>query len=1022
MSPTTSTPDPLDDCRWTISGPLRKLPIETLQAIVDLLPVRPLLALLYAIPPFERMVGSRHVAHIEEDGISILHLLAATSGKTRALGVALLYKMLAKSPVDANPICQQRNNPLAHAIFSKNEKATEALLKREEVDANSLFPLLEYQTPLIYAIEREEKRLIDLLLDAEGVNVAKPDLYGRTPLSYAAGKGDLVLTRRLLPHYTDTRLVDNHGSEAIRHIDKMDAAHRTPLSYAAAAGSKEVVELLLSHRNVKASRRDVYRQSPLSWAAAAGSKEVVELLLSQHGVHVDQADDNGQSPLAKAAAAGSKEVVELLLSQRRVEANHEDKEGRTPLSIAAAAGSKEVVELLLSQRRVKANHKDKEGRTPLSIAAAAGSKEVVELLLSQDGVDADHRDRNGQTPLMFAAEAGSKEVVELLLSQNGVNANQRDEKNRTPLMYAAAAGSKEVVELLLSQDGVDADHKDGYGQTPLSEAVQARNEEVIRLLVNPDLYRGGEYDHCAKPLLRAVATGDENIVKLLLPRPNVDAKTRTSSNQCALIQAARFCSSAVVKLLLSQPGVHADKPGIYGRTPLSFAAQYGRESVARLLLEEYSVRAHSRCDNNRTPLAYAAESEKVEIVNLLLDHVKEEDLKDKDSELLVLLARKFRGLLAPKLVHASRTGVNYADNDGYTALFWASKSGSTPLVELLLSHANINIDKTSEYLNTPLLEAIEQGHEDIALLLIKRGADCKRGPTRWRDRTDTPLTAAIRCERERVVEQILHLGVSMETENPFSELPLVYAIQENKPRIVKLLLDYYSKKTDEATSDLCVGLYYAVGLLQPQAVQMRLGLLNGRVPKPQGCLLKGLPMLSYLLKRRFDEVFGYRKSLHGVRGWSARKRQHQLVVKAMLGIRDDELANEDKESPFYIALRCQVFVAQMLLDRADGGPDWDRYHFHWSESRGAFAKYENIVSKLLDMRDKQTAQLRRDNLTPLSWAEADPELESYFHVVWHLLHAPEPAVNIVDRYGLTELLYALGVTSDEDMAWLFGKM
>ncbi|KID97216.1 Ankyrin repeat protein, partial [Metarhizium majus ARSEF 297] len=719
MSPTTSTPDPLDDCRWTISGPLGKLPIEMRRAILDFLPARLLLALLYAIPPFERMVGSRHVAHTEKNGISILHLLAKTSDKTRALDLAFLYKMLANSAVDANPICAQGNSPLAHAIFSKNEKATEALLKREDVDANSWFPLLEYQTPLIYAIEREEKRLIDLLLDGEGVNVAEPNASGRTPLSYAAEKGDVALTNRLLPRYTDTD---------IGHADNM---------------------------------------------------------------------------------------------------------------------------------RRKAIH------------------------------------------------------------------------------YAAAAGSKEVVELLLSQDGVDADHEDDIGQTPLLEAVRAGNEEVIRLLVNPDLYRGGQDDYCAEPLLFAVAKkGNENIVELLLPRPNVDARTRTSSNQCALIRAAGFCSLAVVKLLLSQPGVHADEPGICDRTPLSFAAQYGRESVARLLLEEYSVRAHSRSRSNMTPLDYAAASGQVEMVNLLLGHVKEEDLEDKGSELLVLLARKSPTLLAPKLVHASRTDVNYAGKDGYTALFWASQSGSTPLVELLLSHPNINIDKTPEYCNTPLLEAIEQGHEDIALLLIKRGAHCERGPTRWRDKTDTPLTVAIQWERERVVEQILHLGVSMETENPFSELPLADAIGRKKPRIVKLLLDYYSKKTDEATSDLCVGLYYAVGLLQPQVVQMLLGLLNGRVPKPEGCLLKNLPMLSSLLRRRFDDVFGYSTSLHGVKGYGARKRQHQLVVKAMLGIRDDELANEDKKSPFYIALRCQVFVAQMLLDRADGGPDWSCYHFQRPGCRG----------------------------------------------------------------------------------------
>ncbi|KJK89760.1 hypothetical protein H633G_06377 [Metarhizium anisopliae BRIP 53284] len=893
MSPTTSTPDLLDDCRWTISGPLRKLPIETLQAIVDLLPVRPLLALLYAIPPFERMVGSRHVAHTEKDGISILHLLAATSGKTSALGVALLYKMLAKSPVDANPICQRRNNPLAHAIFSKNEKATEALLKREEVDANSLFPLLKFQTPLIYAIEREEKRLIDLLLDAEGVNVAEPDLDGRTPLSYAAENGDVALTKRLLPRYTDTDIghIDDDGREAI------------------------------------------------SYAASAGSKEVVELLLSQNGVNANQGDRMNRTPLMCAAAAGSKEVVELLLSQRGVKANHKDQEGRTPLSIAAATGSKEVVELLLSQRRVKANQ----------------------------------RDRNGQTPLMFAAKAGSKEVVELLLSQRRVKANQRDRNGQTPLMFAATTGSKEVVELLLSQEGVDADHEDKYGHTPLSGAVEARNEEVIRLLVNPDLYKGGEDDYCATPLSCAIATGNENIVELLLPRPNVDARTRTSSNQCALIEAARFCSSAVVKLLLSQPGVLADEPDSNGRTPLSFAAAYGSESVARLLLEEYSVRAHSRCRDNKTPLAYAAASGQVEMINLLLDHVKEEDLGDEGSELLVLLAQEYPRRLAPKLVYASRTDVNYAGNDGYTALFWASRSGSTPLVELLLSHPNINIDKTFEYFNTPLLAAIQKGHEDIALLLIKRGADCKRGPTRWRDRTETPLRAAIRWERERVVEQILHLGVSMETEDPFYELPLVYAIEKvyaienKKPRIVKLLLDYYSKKTDEATSDLRVGLHRAVTSEQPQA--------------PEGFLLRELPMLSCLLGTRFPRMLHYRTDSHSMRCSDAQK----LVVRTMLGIKDEEPTNMDKKSPFYIALRCQVFVAQMLLDRADGGPDWDRYHFPWPKSRSAFAKYENIVSKLLDMRDKQTAQLRRDNLTVLPWAAADPELESYFNIVWRQL-------------------------------------
>ncbi|KID83407.1 Ankyrin repeat protein [Metarhizium guizhouense ARSEF 977] len=901
MSPTTSTPDPLDDCRWTISGPLSKLPIEMLPSIFDFLPPRDLLALLRAFPMFAQTV-TRKIAHIEEDGISILHLLAATSDKTGDSDVALLDKL----PENSNPMGAKGNSPLSHAILSKNERAMEALLRRKDVDATSCCPLLGNQTPLIYVILQEEKKIIDFLLDREGVNVAQPNPCGRTPLSYAAEKGDAVLTKRLLPHYTDIGHVDDEGRAAI------------------------------------------------SYAAAAGSNEVVELLLSQHGANADQVDEGGI----------------------------------TPLLYAYAAGSKEVAELLLSQHGVNANRTGRGGWTPIFFACYGGSKEIVELLLSQDNVKADQADAGGCTPIFFACCRGSKEVVELLLSQDGVEADQADGDGRTLLSYAAENGNKEVVELLLSQDNVKADQADAGGFTPLSYAVEEQHEEVVRLLTKPDLYPGGKDDYCQEPLLsRAVGKGNEKIVELLLPRPNVDAETRTSSNRLALFSAVKKGSAAMVKLLLLQPNVHADERDDMGRTPLSYAAERGVESVARLLLDEYSVSAHSRCHRGKSPLGYAAASGNAEVISLLLNRGREADLGDDVSMSLVALAQHHPETLVPELVHDGNTDVNYADDYGNTALFWASKSGSTPLVELLLSHPNINIDKPVFY-QTPLVEAIREEHEDTVMLLLKHGADP-------------------------------HSRFIIDDLDPFHDLPLVHAARRRSPRVVRLLLDCYNKKSNKATSDFCLGLYHAVTSARPQAVKMLLDQLNGRVPMPEGRLLRQLPMLSELVRTQFARIHSYRTEAQRQVLCYGHRRNHELVVNTMLGNRDDELANMDKESPFYIALRCQVFVAQMLLDRADAGPGWSRYHFPWSESRATFAEYEDIVRKLLARRDEQTAQLRRDNLTPLPWAAADPELESYFHVVWHLLHAPQPAVNIVDRYGLTELLYALGGGRRMDTTWLF---
>ncbi|KAN0076279.1 hypothetical protein V8E54_006421 [Elaphomyces granulatus] len=221
------------------------------------------------------------------------------------------------------------------------------------------------------------------------------DSFGRTPLSYATERGNARVVELLLDYNADL----NSKCE--------DGWHQK--------GNKGVVELLLKN-GVQPDFEDESRHTPLSLAIEGGYAAVVELLLVQ-GVKVDYR--YGLTPLSRAAENGDKGVVELLL-KNRAQPDFEDENSCTPLSRAIEGGHAAVVELLLAQG-VKVDYRyrlrrpwDPNGiRTPLSQAAENGNKAVVELLL-KNGAQPDLEDEEGYTPLLQAFNEGNTDIVRLL--------------------------------------------------------------------------------------------------------------------------------------------------------------------------------------------------------------------------------------------------------------------------------------------------------------------------------------------------------------------------------------------------------------------------------------------------------------------------------------------------------------------------------------------------------------------------------------------------------------------------------
>ena len=96
---------------------------------------------------------------------------------------------------------------------------------------------------------------------------AKDDLYGDTPLLWAAGFGQKEVAVLLIAKGADANAKAKEGW--------------TPLHYATGGNDKEIVELLIA-KGADLNAKDVDGETPLNWAEEGKHKEITDLL-RKHG-------------------------------------------------------------------------------------------------------------------------------------------------------------------------------------------------------------------------------------------------------------------------------------------------------------------------------------------------------------------------------------------------------------------------------------------------------------------------------------------------------------------------------------------------------------------------------------------------------------------------------------------------------------------------------------------------------------------------------------------------------------------
>jgi ankyrin repeat protein len=153
-----------------------------------------------------------------------------------------------------------------------------------------------------------------------------------------------------------------------------------------------------------------------------------------------------------------------------------------PVAEAAMRGDREAVKALL-QKGADVNVPLSDGMTALHYAASLGDAQMAEMLIYA-GANPQARTRiNDYTPLHLAAESGSGAVVKMLLTAGAdVNATTTV-SGVTPIHLAASAGNVGAVNALLEKGANPNAREAKWDQTPLIFAAANNRAAVIAALL-----------------------------------------------------------------------------------------------------------------------------------------------------------------------------------------------------------------------------------------------------------------------------------------------------------------------------------------------------------------------------------------------------------------------------------------------------------------------------------------------------------------------------------------------------------
>jgi ankyrin repeat protein len=352
------------------------------------------------------------------------------------------------------------------------------------VDAKADLRPSDHTTALHKAVVRDSVAAVSLLLNKCKAHVDCVNRLHDTPLVYAAEHGNARMVALLV--------------EAKAAVDWDDGTDRTPLVRALWKKHVDVAAVLLLQGKADIKWRNCVLWDPLHHAAENGLVSIMSILV-QLGADVESRDCQGRTPLYRAVRGDGRAALSALLKYK-ADVNVVDRDGVSPLSVAWRAD----VAAQLLEAKADVHQRDVQGRTVLHQVPPMRTEPIVALLL-QAGADAETPDGQGRVPVAYAVDGGCTAALRTLLRCKASANKSFGATGCTPLCYAAQHGRpKEVSVLLEAKAHVNV--PDSTGRTPLSYASESYAAERVKADLVKLLVQAGADVCCADDAARASCT------------------------------------------------------------------------------------------------------------------------------------------------------------------------------------------------------------------------------------------------------------------------------------------------------------------------------------------------------------------------------------------------------------------------------------------------------------------------------------------------------------------------------------
>jgi len=308
-----------------------------------------------------------------------------------------------------------------------------------------------------------------------------------------------------------------------------------------------------------------------------------------------------------------------------------------------------------------------------------------------------------------------------------------------PIIDATKRGDIEEVQTLIQQ-GADVNEAYGDGMTALHWAAERGDLMVAEVLIaaGASVEAGTRIGHYTPLHMAAKAARPEVVAALVEAGATVNAAT-TNSGATPLHLAAIAGSADVIRLLVQYGADVNSGAGAAGQTPLMLAAAYNRADAIRALVEAHAdpavttevvdMAARAERHEARTHRfwelmvgfygdGFGTVSPPQSVLEAAIQASRQDDVTPPTEEEKEWLEdqgpRRGRG--------SSRAGAEVSTPGSMTALLHAARAGNQEAAMALLD-AGADIEQRSAAGASPLLIALINGHYDLALQLIERGAD-----------------------------------------------------------------------------------------------------------------------------------------------------------------------------------------------------------------------------------------------------------------------------------------------------------